>query len=145
MAAHGWRQTATSANWQVIERAWRTVVTPILISRSRRLVSGQYPISGIVHVLTADQGPEHILPEQVDQGMLRLLTRAAVALFRGRCRGQAEGLIQLPKWRQLAAAAKRGALEMEFDPPIEIQSQSFAFRLTRSRGEGHRDIYGPSH
>tara|TARA_B110001450_G_scaffold254375_1_gene279595 strand:+ start:169 stop:552 length:384 start_codon:yes stop_codon:yes gene_type:complete len=37
--------TATSANWKVMARAWRTTRAPILISLSWRLVSDQSAIS----------------------------------------------------------------------------------------------------
>jgi len=37
--------TATSANWNVTYRPWRTILAPILISFSRNAVSDQCPTS----------------------------------------------------------------------------------------------------
>jgi hypothetical protein len=40
MSANICRETATSASWKVTYRPWLTTFAPILISLSRRLVSG---------------------------------------------------------------------------------------------------------
>jgi hypothetical protein len=53
--------------------------------------------------------------------------------------------IQLPKQQQPAVGAELGAVEMELDPPIEIQPQSIAPGLTRKMSERHCHWHHPSH
>ena len=99
---------------------------------------------GVVHVLIAGQAPEYGLPEQGEKRVMRIPTRAPVALFPGRHLGQAEGLIQLPKQKQAAVGAELGAVELELYPPVEIQTQSIALRLTRNTRERNHHPLHPS-
>ncbi len=41
ISSHNRREIATSANWNVIERAWRTAFAPILTYFSRSMVNDQ--------------------------------------------------------------------------------------------------------
>ena len=91
---------------------------------------------GVVHVLIAGQAPEQGLSEQSEQGVLGVPARAAVAQFPTRHLGQAERRVHLPKQQQPAVGAELGAVEIELDPPVEIQPQSIALRLTRNGPNG---------